>query len=381
MITPDRSSYSAFKEKPLMLSTAMFSTAQKKFFTLLLILAVMLSACAPTTGPSQKRRSNYSPTTLKKGVSTLGHRILNRIPKKKALVLLEPFKEATLYDEIEATAIIERLLIEVGSRKKYSGIHLISTADASDKELEKADYILKGVISYTALPKQPSQKYYRILASLADRKIGALTARKSVWVYSVPYGELELPVITADPNAKRKVTEVINKQKLSVQDIKTDARIAKAKAAYRNGQYKKVRQTLERLITSSGKGVLDAYRLLYLASLKMNDFAAAETAFLNMIKVGFKNTHKMPLLFLFDSNSTKFTLSRTREYDIWIRQLVAYLKKNEKKCMHIIGHTSKQGDFQYNMKLSRDRAAYIKNRLVQAATPEIGKKISLSEEG
>ena len=210
-----------------------------------------------------------------------------------------------------------------------------------------------------------AQKYYRILASLADRKTGSLTARESVWVYSVPYGKLELPVITADPAAKRKVAEIINKQKISVKDIKTDARIAKAKAAYRNRQYPEVRRILEQLIKSSGKGALDAYRMLYLASLKMNDFTAAETAFFRMIKIGFKNTHKMPLLFFFESNSIEFSSNRTREYDIWIRQLIAYLKENEKKCMHIIGHTSKQGEFQYNMELSSDRAAYIKNRLVR----------------
>ena len=297
-------------------------------------------------------------------------------------MLLEPFKQATLYDEIKASVEIEKLLLESGNRKKYAGIRLISTADASDRELEKADYILKGVISYSPLPGQPTQKYYRILASLADRKTGALTARESVWVYSVPYGKLELPVITADPTAKRKVTEIINKQKISVRDIKTDARIAKAKAAYRNGQYPKVREILEQLIKSSGKNALDAYRMLYLASLKMNDFTGAETAFFNMIKIGFKNTHRMPLLFLFESNSTEFTLNRTQEYDIWVRQLVTYLKENEKKCMHIIGHTSKQGEFQYNMTLSSDRAAYIKNRLVQeSATPKLGERITVAGKG
>ncbi|MGB5685889.1 MAG: OmpA family protein [Candidatus Electrothrix sp.] len=357
----------------------MLSTGKTTLFTLFLILAVTLSACAPKV---HKRSSTNEPTTLKKGIPILGRRILNTISKRKALVLLEPFKEATLYDEIQASVDIERLLLELGSRKQYAGIRLISTADASDRELEKADYILKGVISYSALPEQPTQKYYRILASLADRKTGDLTARESIWVYSVPYGKLELPVITADPTAKRKVTEIISQQKLSVRDIKTDARIAKAKAAYRNGQYPEVRQILEKLIKSSGKGALDAYRMLYLASLKMNDLAAAETAFLNMIKIGFKNTHKMPLLFLFESNSIAFSQNRIQEYDIWIRQLITYLKENEKKCMHITGHTSKQGEFQYNMELSSGRAAYIKNRLVQeSATPELGERVTVEGKG
>lgn len=307
----------------------MLSTGKTTLFTLLLLLAVALSACAFKTGPG-KRQNKNQPTTLKKGIPVLGRRILNNIAEKKALILLEPFKEATLYDEIKASAEIERLLLGLGSRKKYTGIRLISTADASDRELEQADYILKGVISYSPWPEHPTQKYYRILASLADRKTGTLTARASIWVYSVPYGKLELPVITADPTAKRKVTEIINKQKISVKDIKTDARIAKAKAAYRRGQYPEVLQILEQLITSSGKGVLDAYRMLYLASLKINDFSAAETAFFNMIKLGFKNTYKMPLLFLFESNSTEFAPNRVQEYDIWIRQLVAYLQENEK---------------------------------------------------
>ena len=359
----------------------MFSTGKIALFIPLLLVAVALSACVPKP-ILDNNRSGGVPTSLEDGIPVLGGSVLDSIPGKKALVLLEPFKEATLYDEIQASAEIERLLLELGSRTKYAGIRLISTADASDSELEQADYILKGVISYSALPDQPGRKYYRILASLADRKTGRLTARDSVWVYSVPYGKLEFPVITADPAVRRKVAEVISEQRLSVQDIKTDARIAKAKAAYRNGQYAEVRKIIEQLITSTGKGVLDAYRMLYLASLKTDDYAAAENAFFKMIRIGFQNTHKMPLLFLFASDSTEFTSGRTREYDIWIRQLVAYLKKNEKKCMHIIGHTSKQGEFQYNMELSRARAAYIKNRLIrEEAVPGIGERITVEGKG
>ncbi|MCW5212400.1 OmpA family protein [Desulfobulbus sp. TB] len=318
----------------------------------------------------------------------MGRRILNTIAQKKTLVLLEPFKDATLYDEIKASVEIERMLLSLGNKKKYSQIHLISTADASDRELEHADYIIKGVISYSAMPvqsarsTQPAQKYYRILASLADRKTGKLTARRAIWVYSVPYGKLELPVITADPKVKQKVLEVINKKKITVSDIKTDARIAKAKAAYRNGQYTEVLRVLKKLIASPDGKVLDAYRMLYLASLKMNNFVAAETAFFNMINIGFQNTHKMPLLFLFESDSVEFTPARLQEYGIWIRQLNSYLEKKKEKCMHIIGHTSKQGEFNYNMKLSKARAAYIKQRLVQqAAGPAFGTRITVGGKG
>ncbi len=357
----------------------MLPTGKPIFFILFLILAVTLGGCAPKA-PSKNPRIRL--TTLKKGIPVLGRRILNTIPNQKTLVLLEPFKEATLFDEIKASADIERMLLELGSRKKYSEIRLVSIADASDRELEQADYILKGVISYSALPNRPSQKYYRILASLADRKTGSLTARESIWVYSVTYGKLELPVIMADPNAKQKVTELINKEKITVSDIKNDARIAKAKSAYREGQHAKVRQILEELVTSAGGDVLDAHRMLYLASLKMDDFSAAETAFFNMIKIGFQNTHRMPLLFLFESNSIEFTPNRFQEYNIWIRQLNTYLEKNDKKCMHIIGHTSRQGEIQYNMELSSARAAYIKERLVQqAAHPEIEERMTVEGKG
>jgi outer membrane protein OmpA-like peptidoglycan-associated protein len=357
----------------------MLLTGKSIFFTLFFTLALTLAGCAPKA-PSKKPQ--LRPTTLQKGIPVLGRRILNTIPHRKSIVLLEPFKEATLFDEIQASADIERILLELGSREKYSNIRLVSIADASDKELERADYILKGVISYSALPTQPNQKYYRILASLADRRTGRLMARESTWVYSVPYGKLELPVIMADPTAKQKVTELINKDQITVSDIKIDAQIAKAKAAYRKGRYQKVRQILKKLISSAGGDILDAHRMLYLASLKMNHFSSAETAFFNMIEIGFQNTHKMPLLFLFESNSIEFASNHFQEYDIWIRQLNAYLEKNKKKCMHIIGHTSKQGEFQYNMELSSARAAYIKERLIQqAAGTEIGQRITVEGKG
>ena len=356
----------------------MLPTGKNALFSLLFLLALALAACAPIMSD----HSDSEPTTLQEGIPLLGQRILNNIPRRKALVLLDPFKEATLYDEIEASAEIEQLLLTVGGRGKASGIRVISTADASDNELEQADYILKGVISYTALPKQPDQKYYRILASLADRKTGDVIARESIWVYSVSYGQLELPVITADPTAKRKVIEVMDKNKLSVKEIKKDARIAKAKAAYRNGKYAEVRKILEPLIKSSGGEILDAYRMLYLATMKMDDRSGAAAAFLQMIRIGFKNARSMPLLFLFESNSTEFAPHRHQEYDIWIRQLITYLKENPEKCMHIIGHTSKQGEFQYNMELSANRAAYIKNRLIrESSAPRLGERITVEGKG
>ncbi|MCI5196526.1 MAG: OmpA family protein [Candidatus Electrothrix sp. AW5] len=393
----------------LLKENAMLFTGKTTLLPLFLVLTVALTGCAPKKAPPQRKikikkikkevkaTKLTKPTTLEKGIPVLGRRILNTIAQKKTLILLEPFKDATLYDEIKASAEIERMLLVLGHKKEYSQIHLISTADASDRELEQADYIIKGVISYSTMPvqsvqsarstrsSQSAQKYYRILASLADRKTGQLTARRAIWVYSVPYGKLELPVITADPQVKQKVLEVINKQKITVSDIKTDARIAKAKAAYRNGQYTEVLRILKKLIASPDGKVLDAYRMLYLASLKMNNFVAAETAFFSMINIGFQNTQKMPLLFLFESDSVEFTPARLQEYGIWIRQLNSYLEKKKEKCMHIIGHTSKQGEFNYNMKLSKERAAYIKERLVQQAQQttgtKIGKRITVEGKG
>ena len=227
------------------------------------------------------------PTGLSEAVPQLGSTLLAAIQGEQALVLLEPFKEASLYDEIQASLEIEALLLELGSREDFAGLHLLSTADATDEELEQADYILRGVISYEPYPvplEQPGKKYYKLTATLADRQTGKSKAHSSVWVDFLSYSRQDLPVLTADPAAKRKVAEIINNAaKITVHDIAADALLARAKAAYRKGEYVIVRRLLEQLLSSSRGGRLDAYRMLYLTYCKLNDFTAAESAFLNMI--------------------------------------------------------------------------------------------------
>ncbi|MCI5221860.1 MAG: hypothetical protein D3924_04115 [Candidatus Electrothrix sp. AR4] len=336
-------------------------------------LFAALSACAPKTQLTPQVIIANEPTDLDDGILILGNNLLAKLPSKKAVVLLEPFKEASLYDEIASSSEIEKLLLEVGAQKAFSGIRLVSTVNASEEDLEKADYVFRGVISYEAYPDKPSKKYYKIISTLADRTTGVQKAHEEVWVYSVSYGRQELPVITADPNSKRKVAEIINEQRITVEDIKLDAQTAKAKNAYRNRRYDEALGILLKLVKSPRGGRLDTYRMLYLTHLKLADYDTAETDFLNMITVGFENNHKMPLIFLFESDEIEFEPDRFSEYGIWVRQLVAYMMLNENKCMHIIGHTSRQGDFDYNMTLSVHRAAYIQNRLAQESASIRGK--------
>ncbi len=371
----------------------MLSVKHTVFMSFFAMLTVAISACAPKPAPVPKPIPNIPKpmpkpkptlkppqriavaglTELDDGIPILGHNLLTAISRKKALVLVEPFKEASLYDEIASSATIEKLLLHVGDRKKFSRIHLVSTSDASDEQLDNADYIIKGVISYQAYPKKGSRKYYKISAALANRKTGRPKAHEDIWVYSVSYGPQELPVISSDPKAKRKIAEVINEQRITVSDIALDARITKIKNAYRSRKYKTARKILLQLLQSRQGGNLDVYRMLYLTHLKLANYHAAEATFFNMITVGFKNSNTMPLIFLFNSDETEFDSNRSREYGIWTRQLIAYLIRNTKKCMHIIGHTSKQGDFDYNMKLSLNRAEYIKNRLIQESASISGK--------
>ncbi len=345
----------------------------------LVMLFAALSACAPKARKPQSIRVDKL-TDLNTGIPILGNNLLSKLTDKKAVILLEPFREASLYDEIASSSEIEKQLLKVGKRKVFSKIRLVSTVTASDKDLEHADYLIRGVISYEPYPDNPSRKYYKIIATLADRKTGVQKAHEEVWVSSVSYGLQELPVITADPNSKRKVAEVINNRRITVDDIKTDSRIARAKDAYRKGRYGKVVEILRKLAKSPKGGKLDVYRMLYLTHLKLADHEAAETAFLNMITVGFKNNHKMPLIFLFESDEIEFEPDRSEEYGIWIRQLVTYMMLNKNKCMHILGHTSRQGDSDYNMTLSRHRAIYIKNRLTEEAS-EIRGKITVEGRG
>ena len=112
----------------------MLFTGKTTLLPLFLVLTVALTGCAPKKAPPQRKikikkikkevkaTKLTKPTTLEKGIPVLGRRILNTIAQKKALILLEPFKDATLYDEIKASAEIERMLLVLGHKKEYSQI-------------------------------------------------------------------------------------------------------------------------------------------------------------------------------------------------------------------------------------------------------------------
>ncbi len=79
-----------------------------------------------------------------------------------------------------------------------------------------------------------------------------------------------------------------------------------------------------------------------------------------MIAIGIEES-SLPIKFFFQSNLTEFLEipELKQQYAIWVRQISLYFKHHQKKCVDIVGHSSKYGKYGYNKQLSKKRAKKI----------------------
>jgi hypothetical protein len=145
--------------------------------------------------------------------------------------------------------------------------------------------------------------------------------------------------------------------------VVTAALINEALSAYNTARYEEALTVYSKAASSAGGEQLRVLNGLYLANWKLGRSESAESAFARIIAYGFAN-NTLAVKILFRPGSTDFWPDPkvSGPYPIWLRQ-IGREAISAKVCLNLVGHTSRTGPEQVNVKLSQQRALYIKQRL------------------
>lgn len=354
----------------------MFKRSISMFFAMGLV--IVLVACA--SPPSQP--TAIAPTQFYVAVPILASQLLSQVQAKsgmfdgKKTVVIDPFVYADSGEVIKASRDIEQAIIKE-AEKSFSQL-TVSRMDQNN--VNAADYIMLGVILFEPLKEDTGgqgRKYYHITSSVVERKTGTVAAKSEVWISDTNLDShsvvADAPVIPTDP---KKLEELLKWTKLPVdaqvpqgfsESLDTNAILAQAETALESGNYKDALFLFSKASQRPEGQILKTYVGLYSANLKLKDLNNAGEAFAKLVMVGVRDKN-LSVKFLFEVNKTDFINQpeKRQEYAMWLQQISRYFNTS-KECLHVIGHSSKTGEEDYNRKLSLARAEKIRQLLGMGA--------------
>ncbi|MDM8558904.1 OmpA family protein [Candidatus Parabeggiatoa sp. HSG14] len=350
-------------------------------FIVLLLSTSLLISCQ--LFPSQVAvRQSY--LEFDEGISQLANSLMIKLQKKQGFfsgsetVLLNPFLDIDNGQVLQVSLEIEKLIIEE-THKHFKNLKI---SRITPEKLATAQYILNGLIKYEAQKINELNKYYQVSISIVDLKKNTIATAGTVWISSEGLDYQPTPSYEDNPMyIKGKLLEHVIKITQSQVGakvdadyyafIKTKALLVAAQTAYDNKNYELAHHLSKKVVERENGKIIEAYGNLYIAAFKLGYLEEAEKNFGQMIAIGIDKS-SLPIKFLFQSNLTEFleVPKLKQQYAIWVRQISLYFKNHPKKCVDIVGHSSKYGKYDYNKQLSKKRAKKIQ-LLMSQTFPDI----------
>jgi outer membrane protein OmpA-like peptidoglycan-associated protein len=301
-------------------------------------------------------------------------------------LVVDPFIEASSGEVVKVSRQIEDIFIA----KAQQDFKNMTMTRMTPENLVQANYLVSGVLLFDNFQSDNSRdekKYYHVSSSIVDLKTGKIVANSDVWLSDTQLDNLPVldsPLLTKDKRAESLVktaTKPVGElaEKEYYDSLETQALLAEAETAYEKSDY----QTALTLFSTAAKRedgrVMKTYAGLYRTNLKLGDNYAAEQAFGELVAIGMAEDN-LSAKFLFDVNSTDFVPKSNlrREYDLWLRQIGQHFARGN-RCLHIIGHSSRTGKREYNLKLSKQRAQSIQERLRSDFQQVMQKSVALGK--
>jgi len=350
------------------------------------LASLLLIACLPEKPePVQKQ-----PLKFYAAIPILASHLLSQVNQNQGILsslghttlVLDPFIEASSGEVVKVSRQIEDIFIA----KTQQDFKNMTMTQMTPKNLVRANYLVSGVLLFDNFQghNSPDQKkYYHVSSSVIDLKTGKIVANSEVWLSDTQLDNLPVldsPLLTKDKRtdslvktATKPVGELAEKEYYD--SLETQALLAEAETAYEKSDY----QTALTLFNAAAKRedgrIMKTYAGLYRTHLKLKDMNAAEQAFSELVAIGMAEKN-LSAKFLFAVNSTNFPPNSDREYTLWLRQIGQHFARSD-RCLHIIGHSSRTGGRDYNLKLSKQRAQSIQTRLKNNFLQVMEKSVAL----
>ena len=256
----------------------------------------------------------------------------------------------------------------------------------------KAQYLLTGTLA--RLPHaggRGGRAPFHINLALTDMKSGKVVAQASARARDdgqdttpTPYYR-DSPVLVKDKvvDGYIRTAQTAPGQPADAdyfQRVNVATMINAATLAYNADRYQEALGLYRNALAAPSGEQLRTLNGVYLASWKLGRTNEAEQAFGKVVAHGIANNN-LGVKFLFNPGSTEFWSDPkvSGPYPIWLRQIAKHAA-GAKVCMNVVGHTSHTGGEAYNDRLSEQRAAVIRQKLV-AEVAELGARTKASGVG
>lgn len=145
--------------------------------------------------------------------------------------------------------------------------------------------------------------------------------------------------------------------------ITIEGLLQEAVLRYESGDYPEALAGFDRVIARDSSN-LTALSGRYQALIERGDATMAEAALSALMDAAIKQGN-ISFKFLFQVRSVEFRddLDISRRYQSWLKQIARHLS-TAGVCVNVLGHASRSGSFDYNMKLSTARATQIMQQLL-----------------
>ncbi|MGZ5123459.1 MAG: OmpA family protein [Burkholderiales bacterium] len=301
--------------------------------------------------------------------------LLARISKKKLLV--DHLLDAASGQQTEVMQVIEQ---KIGERihSEYSQWEIVPFRPSN---VSQAQYLMAGTLTHE---EKDAKRHLRLNLSLTELRTGLIVAQTSVLIIDQGLDAnptqyyRDSPVIVRDgsTDAYARTAAAPSGQKADAEYIErvvTAALISEAMNAYNNSRYEEALDLYTHAAGIAGGEQLRVFNGLYLANWKLGRSDDSERAFGRIVAYGLAN-NALGVKILFRPGSTEFwpDPNVSGPYTIWLRQ-IAREASSSKVCLNLIGHTSRTGPEGLNIRLSQQRASYIKQRL-EAESPVLSSR-------
>jgi outer membrane protein OmpA-like peptidoglycan-associated protein len=336
------------------------------------------------------------PVPFEEAISALAGNLLGQIkadrpnadPKGEISVMIIPFTDADSGEVPEVSRLIEKIIIQVGTRN-FEGFHI---ARLTTQNTGHADYILSGNIRLDVYPKKDSSgfpMYYHVYGEVRNIANTTIVGTSCVWISDkalnytptaiyrdsplyLQGNRMTIPDESRWPNYKEDALGI---------SIKTRAMLIEARMAYENGNYEAAKTLFSMAANQKDGQDLGTYAGLYLANYKLGYFEEAEAAFAKVVSISVEKYRMLTVKYLFEVDSVELLQDENLQdrYDAWIRNIGQYFH-NSKRCLRITGHASNTGSEAYNNRLSLERAKSIQKQL-KKSFPEVHQRSEVVGKG
>jgi outer membrane protein OmpA-like peptidoglycan-associated protein len=371
----------------MMNTSASYLTRRTALLASAALLAAGLAGCATApTASTEELPFDQAVATATDGLVAQSQKLPAFVAKLiNRAVVVDPMLEA---GSGQQTALTRQLESQVGARLRASQFELLPFEPAS---VGKAQYLLVGTLARLHGTKAGARVPFQINLALVDLKSGSVAAQSSARARDdgqdttpTPYYR-DSPVLVKDKvvDGYIRTAETRPGQPADAdyfQRVNVAMVINAATVAYDAERYQEALGLYRNALASPSGEQLRALNGVYLASWKLGRTQEAEQAFGKVVALGIANNN-LGVKFLFNPGSTEFW-SDTKisgPYPLWLRQIARHAA-GSKVCMNVVGHTSHTGGEAYNDRLSEQRAAVIRQKLVAEAA-ELGARTKASGVG